>query len=159
MVGIGAAGLVNPDTGLALTANICADGKPFPSDIEAAAGQTIPYINDCRALALSAAVFGAGRGHHRVMSLILGPGVGGGVAVDGVIAVDRGGILVLYSAQTFGKPDAVEVLGVDVADRRVPAAKSVKIIAHRMGDLAREKWERICVGSNACSAGPPLHPM
>ena len=81
-VGIGAAGLVNPKTGLALTANFCADGRPFPADIERAAGRSVPYINDCRALALSEAVFGAGQGHSTVMSLILGTGIGGGVAYD-----------------------------------------------------------------------------
>ena len=81
--GIGAAGLVNPATGLALTANICASGKPLPGDIAEAVGRPIPYYNDCRALALSEAVFGIGRGHRGVMSLILGTGVGGGFALDG----------------------------------------------------------------------------
>jgi len=41
------------------------------------------YVNDCRALALSEAVFGAGRGHATVLALILGTGIGGGVAHDG----------------------------------------------------------------------------
>lgn len=86
-VGIGAAGLVNPATGLALTANLCASGRPLPHDIAAAAGRPITYVNDCRALALSEAVFGAGRGQHTVMSLILGTGVGGGVTVGGALPV------------------------------------------------------------------------
>ncbi|PVA06755.1 ROK family protein [Thalassorhabdomicrobium marinisediminis] len=81
-VGIGAAGLLNPATGKALTANICATGKPLPYDIAEAAGRPVTYINDCRALALSEAVFGAGRDHRTVMSLILGTGIGGGLAVD-----------------------------------------------------------------------------
>ena len=84
-VGIGAAGLVNPATGLALTANICASGHPLPSDISHKAGRAVTYINDCRALALSEAVFGAGRGHRVVMSLILGTGVGGGIAINGTL--------------------------------------------------------------------------
>lgn len=82
-IGIGAAGLVNPATGLALTANLCATGKPLPRDVAKAAGRPITYVNDCRSLALSEAVFGAGKGHRSVMSLILGTGVGGGIAVDG----------------------------------------------------------------------------
>lgn len=81
-VGIGAAGLVNPVDGLALTANLVATGKPFPTDIATAAGRRVTYINDCRALALSEAVFGQGRGHRTVMALILGTGVGGGICVD-----------------------------------------------------------------------------
>lgn len=81
-VGIGAAGLVHPDSGLALTANLPASGKPFPHDIARAANRPVTYINDCRALALSEAVFGAGQGHRTVMALIIGTGIGGGIAVD-----------------------------------------------------------------------------
>jgi len=81
-VGIGAAGLINPRNGLALTANLAASGQPLPADIARAAGRGITYVNDCRALALSEAVFGQGRGHRTVMALILGTGVGGGISVD-----------------------------------------------------------------------------
>ena len=81
-VGIGAAGLINPADGLALTANLPATGHPFPADIAMAAGQPVTYVNDCRALALSEAVFGQGKDHRTVMALILGTGVGGGISVD-----------------------------------------------------------------------------
>lgn len=81
-VGIGAAGLINPQTGLALTANLPATDKPFPADICDAAGRPITYVNDCRAMALSEAVFGAGKGQNIVMSLILGTGIGGGIVVN-----------------------------------------------------------------------------
>jgi N-acetylglucosamine kinase len=82
-VGVAAAGLVNPRTGHAFTANLCATGHPFPSDISAAAGRTVTYVNDCRALTLSEAIFGAAKGMSPVVGLILGTGIGGGVAVDG----------------------------------------------------------------------------
>ncbi|MDP4032166.1 MAG: ROK family protein [Pseudorhodobacter sp.] len=82
-VGIGAAGLIHPQSGLALTANLPATGKPLPADIAAHAGCTVTYINDCRAFTLSEAVFGAGRGQSPVVGLIIGTGVGGGVAVAG----------------------------------------------------------------------------
>ncbi len=82
-IGIGGAGLVNPATGLVLAANLCASGHPLPADISEAVGQPITYINDCKALALSEAVFGAGRGHRRVLSITLGTGIGGGIAMDG----------------------------------------------------------------------------
>ena len=81
-VGIGAAGLINPLDGLALTANLVATGQPFPSDIARAAGCEVTYVNDGRALTLSEAVFGQGRGHRTVMALILGTGIGGGITVD-----------------------------------------------------------------------------
>jgi len=86
-IGIGAAGLLDAQNN-AFAANLPAMGKPFPADIERATGHKITYVNDCRALALSEAAFGAGRDHSTVMSLILGTGVGGGVVFDGTL---RGG--------------------------------------------------------------------
>lgn len=82
-VGISAAGLVNPRTGHAFTANLPATGHPFPADIARAAGRPVTYVNDCRALTLSEAIFGAARGLSPVAGLILGTGIGGGVAIDG----------------------------------------------------------------------------
>jgi predicted NBD/HSP70 family sugar kinase len=82
-IGVAAAGLVNPATGLALTANLPAMGQPFPADIAAKAGREITYVNDCRALTLSEAVFGAAQGFSPAIGLIIGTGIGGGVAVNG----------------------------------------------------------------------------
>jgi N-acetylglucosamine kinase len=82
-VGISAAGLVNPRTGHAFTANLPATGHPFPADIATAAGRAVTYVNDCRALTLSEAIFGAARGLSPVAGLILGTGIGGGIAIDG----------------------------------------------------------------------------
>jgi N-acetylglucosamine kinase len=82
-IGIAAAGLINPSTGLALTANLPASGKPFPADISRAAGRPITYINDCRAQALSEAIFGAARGFRTALALNLGTGLAGGIVVDG----------------------------------------------------------------------------
>ena len=82
-IGIAAAGLVNPETGLALTANLPATGRPFPTDISAAAGRQITYVNDCRAQALSEAVFGAARGFRSALALNFGTGLAGGIVIDG----------------------------------------------------------------------------
>lgn len=82
-VGVSAAGLVNPESGHAFTANLPATGRPFPAELSAGAGRPVTYVNDCRALALSEAIFGAGRGRDPVVGLILGTGVGGGVAAGG----------------------------------------------------------------------------
>lgn len=82
-LGVAAAGLVNPETGLAFTANLPATDHPLPADIARMAGRAVPYLNDCRALTLSEAVFGAGKGAQTVVGLILGTGIGGGVAVGG----------------------------------------------------------------------------
>lgn len=85
-VGISAAGLINPDTGLALTANLPATGRPFPADIAAASGHEVSYINDCRAFILSEATFGAARGASPALGLILGTGIAGGVVTGGALA-------------------------------------------------------------------------
>lgn len=90
-VGISAAGLVNPDTGLALTANLPASGHPFPADIQAASGRMVTYLNDCRALVLSEATFGAARGASPALGLILGTGVAGGVVLAGHLMPGRAG--------------------------------------------------------------------
>ena len=82
-IGIAAAGLVNPATGLALTANLPATGQPFPADIAKAAGRPILYVNDCRAQALSEAMFGAAKGFRAALSLNLGTGLAGGIVIDG----------------------------------------------------------------------------
>jgi predicted NBD/HSP70 family sugar kinase len=82
-IGIAAAGLINPATGLALTANLPATGRPFPADIEKAAGRRITYVNDCRAQALSEAIFGAAKGFSSSMAVNLGTGLAGGIVVDG----------------------------------------------------------------------------
>ncbi len=86
-IGISAAGLIHPQSGLALTSNLPATGKPFPADIAAAAGRppgsTLAWINDCRALALSEALLGAAKGADPAVGLILGTGVAGGVVTGG----------------------------------------------------------------------------
>lgn len=84
-VGVSAAGQINPATGLALTANLAASGKPLPADIARAAGRGMTWINDCRALALSEARFGAAQGYDPAMVLIFGTGLSGGVVVRGQI--------------------------------------------------------------------------
>ena len=89
-IGISAAGLVNPVTGLALTSNLPASGKPFPADIAAAAGRPVAWINDCRALTLSEATLGAAKGAEPAVGLILGTGVAGGVVTKGALLASSG---------------------------------------------------------------------
>jgi N-acetylglucosamine kinase len=94
-VGFSAAGLINPQTGLALTSNLSATGKRFPADVTRAAGRKIAWINDCRALTLSEAMLGAAQGADPAVGLILGTGVAGGVVT--------GGKLLPSPAQTGGE--------------------------------------------------------
>lgn len=90
--GISSAGLVDPKTGLALTANLPAWGRPLPADINARAGRKIAYVNDCSAFTLSEAMFGAARGMNPVVGLIIGTGVGGGFVLDGRLIEGPAGI-------------------------------------------------------------------
>ena len=91
-IGVAAAGLVNPTTGLALTANLPATGQPFPADIVRAAGRPVTYVNDCRAQALSEAMFGAARGFRTALTLNLGTGLAGGIVIDGQLLPGPSGL-------------------------------------------------------------------
>jgi N-acetylglucosamine kinase len=86
-VGIGAAGLIDQN-GCALTANLPATGHPIEADLASLVGGPVSYLNDCRTFTMSEAIFGAGRGYHSVVGLILGTGVGGGIAIEGKLLSD-----------------------------------------------------------------------
>ena len=91
-IGVSAAGLVNKPSGLAVTANLPATGHPILADIEAAIGQKVSLINDCRAFTLSEAVFGAGKRDQRVVGLIIGTGLGAGFALNGTLYQGAAGL-------------------------------------------------------------------
>ena len=83
-VGIGIPGAVSPATGLVKNANSTwLIGKPFQADLVAALGRPIRMDNDANCFAVSEAVDGAGAGAKVVFGVILGTGVGGGIAIDG----------------------------------------------------------------------------
>jgi len=90
-VGVGAPGLINPATGIAFTANLPATGRTLSADLSARSGKSVPFLNDCRAFALSEAALGAGRDHATVAGLVLGTGVAGGLVVNGALAPTQNG--------------------------------------------------------------------
>lgn len=90
-IGLGAPGLIHPETGVMLTANLPATGKAMETDISALAGREIPITNDCRAFTLSEACHGAGIGYKNVAGLIIGTGVAGGHVVNGALLSDKNG--------------------------------------------------------------------
>jgi predicted NBD/HSP70 family sugar kinase len=92
-VGVGAPGSLSPASGLVRGANsVCLNGKPLRADLEAALGRPIGFANDANCLALSEAIDGAGRGAAVVFGVILGTGVGGGLAVAGRVIGGANGI-------------------------------------------------------------------
>jgi len=81
-VGIGIPGVVGRTTGLVKNANSTwLNGRPLQSDLEARLGRPVRVANDANCFALSEAVDGAGRDVETVFGVILGTGVGGGIAV------------------------------------------------------------------------------
>lgn len=83
-IGVGVPGNVDKGRGSLRFGNCrwLAD-RPFRDDLAAALGLPVRLANDADCFALSEAVDGAGEGAHSVFGVILGTGVGGGLAVDG----------------------------------------------------------------------------
>jgi fructokinase len=82
-VGVGMPGSVSPSTGLIRNSNSTVlNGKPFDRDLAHRLDRPIRLANDANCLALSEAVDGAGATDKVVFGVILGTGVGGGLAVD-----------------------------------------------------------------------------
>ena len=81
-VGVGIPGVVTRATGLVKNANSTwLNGRPLQADLEAALGRPIRVANDANCFALSEAIDGAGQGFETVFGVILGTGVGGGIAI------------------------------------------------------------------------------
>src|SRR5215469_4190289 len=87
-VGIGIPGTLSPATGLVKNANSTwLIGRPLQHDVEIALGRPVRFANDANCFALSEATDGAGAGKNTVFGVILGTGVGGGIAVRRQIVV------------------------------------------------------------------------
>lgn len=82
-IGIGTPGSLSPATGRLRNANsVCLNGHPFKQDFEQLLGRPVRVENDASCFALSESVDGGGRGAPVVFGVILGTGVGGGIAID-----------------------------------------------------------------------------
>jgi predicted NBD/HSP70 family sugar kinase len=85
-VGIGIPGALSRVTGLVKNANSTwLIGKPLKHDLERILGREVRIENDANCFTLSEAVDGAGKGAEVVFGVILGTGVGGGIAVRGKV--------------------------------------------------------------------------
>jgi fructokinase len=83
-VGIGIPGAVDPTTGLVKNANTTVlIGKPFDRDMAARLGRPVRLANDANCLVQSEASDGAAAGAGLAFGVILGTGVGGGLAFHG----------------------------------------------------------------------------
>lgn len=85
-------GVVAPETGRIRVANIPGlNGRPVADDLSAAFDRPVWIGNDADCFTLAEALCGAGRGHRNVFGVILGTGVGGGLAIDGRLIPGAGG--------------------------------------------------------------------
>lgn len=83
-VGVGIPGALSPATGLVKNANSTwLIGKPLDRDLERRLARPVRVANDANCFAVSEAVDGAGAGARLVFGVILGTGVGGGIAIEG----------------------------------------------------------------------------
>ncbi|GAA0361092.1 ROK family protein [Bowmanella denitrificans] len=82
-VGLGLPGVVTGD-GRALSSNVpCLTGQRVGADLTLALSRPVALGNDCRCFALSEASLGAGKDAQRVLGIILGTGLGGGLCIGG----------------------------------------------------------------------------
>jgi predicted NBD/HSP70 family sugar kinase len=85
-VGVGAPGSRSPATGLWRNSNIDAcNGRDLSGDLAALLGRPVRVENDANCFVLSEANDGAGAGAWIVYGVTVGTGLGGGVAVGGVL--------------------------------------------------------------------------
>lgn len=83
-IGIGTPGAISPATGLLKNSNSTwLNGRPLDRDLAEVLERPIAMANDADCLALSEATDGAAAGAANVFAVILGTGVGGGLAIHG----------------------------------------------------------------------------
>ena len=111
-VGIGIPGAVSPATGLIKNANSTwLIGHPLQRDLERALGRPTRLANDANCLALSEATDGAGAAAETVFGVILGTGVGGGIAIRRQILVGANAIAGEWGHNPLPWPTPDEVPG------------------------------------------------
>ncbi|MFF0523596.1 ROK family protein [Actinomadura nitritigenes] len=85
-LGVGAPGVIDPDTGRVVSATDVLPGwagTPVRETLTALTGLPVTVVNDVRAMAYGEARAGAGAGHHRVLHVSVGTGVGGALTTGG----------------------------------------------------------------------------
>lgn len=92
-IGVGMPGSFSPTTGLVRNANSTwLNGQAFDKDLQSLLGRDIRFANDANCLAVSEAIDGAAKGKHLVFAIILGTGVGGGLAINGRVHQGLNGV-------------------------------------------------------------------
>ncbi|HUH94030.1 MAG TPA: ROK family protein [Casimicrobiaceae bacterium] len=85
-IGIGTPGSISRARGVLRGSNsVCLNGQPIRDDLERLLGRQVCIANDANCFTLSEATDGAGAGAEVVFGVILGTGVGAGIAVRGSV--------------------------------------------------------------------------
>ncbi len=82
-------------------------GVPAAAMLRQSSGFPVALINDARAFTLAEATWGAGRGARNVVGLTIGTGIGGGIAIDGLLYLGLDGTAGEIGHQTidlYGPP-------------------------------------------------------
>jgi fructokinase len=111
-VGFGTPGAISPATGLLKNANSTwLNGKPLDRDLADVLERPVALANDADCLALSEATDGAAAGAATVFAVILGTGVGGGLAVHGRVLAGPNAIAGEWGHNPLPWPDPNELPG------------------------------------------------
>jgi fructokinase len=111
-IGIGMPGTISPITGLVKNANSTwLIGRPLQRDLETALGRPTRLANDANCFALSEATDGAAARMETVFGVILGTGVGGGIALGGRILLGANAIAGEWGHNPLPWPAAGEIPG------------------------------------------------
>lgn len=87
VIGIGAAGVIDPDSGIVLAGTDHLPGwagTPVADLVAAQTGLPVRVINDVHAHAIGEARYGAGRGLGSILVVAAGTGLGGSLVLDGI---------------------------------------------------------------------------
>jgi len=111
-VGVGIPGAISPATGLVKNANSTwLIGHTMQRDLEVRLERPVRLANDANCFALSEAIDGAAQGHHCVLGIILGTGVGAGIVVNGKILAGPNAIAGEWGHNPLPWPEPTELPG------------------------------------------------
>jgi len=111
-VGIGIPGTISPIRGLVKNANSTwLIGRPLQQDLETAFGWPTRLANDANCFALSEATDGAAVGMQTIFGVILGTGIGGGIAQGGRILLGANAIAGEWGHNPLPWPTPGEIPG------------------------------------------------
>jgi fructokinase len=111
-IGIGTPGAISPATGLLKNSNSTwLNGKPLDRDLATVLERPIAMANDADCLALSEATDGVAAGAATVFAVILGTGVGGGLAVHGQVLAGPNAIAGEWGHNPLPWPEPDELPG------------------------------------------------